>query len=222
MNFSIKTAALGLLLLGFAACKKDFTNPNAATQEETFASDRAATAVAAGLQRQYTAGAASSLYALVNANGFVTNELILRNAGNIPELQLSTGGPAVDATNSVLANVWTRSNKIIYDAHNVIRFANTLGDRSYASGLISFASIFKALSIGNMAMLWERIPDTTGANVNFISRVDGFRKAVTVLNSAIAVYNAATPNGLVMSRLPAGINIPNTLQALKARYSLYA
>ncbi|HZH35940.1 MAG TPA: RagB/SusD family nutrient uptake outer membrane protein [Flavisolibacter sp.] len=222
MNFSIKTAALGLLLLGFAACKKDFTNPNAATQEETFASDRAATAVAAGLQRQYTAGAASSLYALVNANGFVTNELILRNAGNIPELQLSTGGPAVDATNSVLANVWTRSNKIIYDANNVIRFANTLGDRSYASGLISFASIFKALSIGNMAMLWERIPDTTGANVNFISRVDGFRKAVTVLNSAIAVYNAATPNGLVMSRLPAGINIPNTLQALKARYSLYA
>ena len=222
MNVNIKIAAAVLLLAGTVSCKKDFTNPNAATQEETFTSDRAATAVAAGLQRQYTAGAASSLYALVNANGFVTNELILRNAGNIPELQLSKGGSDVDATNSVLANVWTRSNKIIYDANNVIRFANTLGDRSYASGLISFSSIFKALSIGNMAMLWERVPDTTGANVTFISRVDGFRKAVTVLNSAIAIYNANPPNGLVLSRLPVGINIPNTLQALKARYSLYA
>jgi hypothetical protein len=84
-------------------------------------------------------------------------------------------------------------------------------------------SIFKALSLGNMAMMWERIPDTVGiGNVPFISRVDGFKKAVAVLNNAIAVYNANTPNSLVISRLPVGINIPNTLQALKARYSLYA
>lgn len=126
MNRYIKCGATVALLASLASCKKDFSNPNAPTQEETFASDRAATAVAAGLQRQYTAGAASSLYALINANGFVTNELILRNAGNIPELQLFTGGGAVDATNTVLANVWTRSNKIIYDANNVISFASTL------------------------------------------------------------------------------------------------
>lgn len=222
MNLKIKIAATGLLFTSFVACKKDFTNPNAATQTETFASDRAATAVTAGLQRQYTAGAASSLYALVDANGFVTNELLLRNAGNIPELQLSTGGSAVDATNTVLYNVWTRSNKIIYDADNVIRYANTLGDKTYSSGMISFAAIFKALSIGNMAMLWERIPDTTGQNVPFISRVDGFKKAVAVVNLGIAAYSANNPNSLVISRLPAGINIPVTLQALKARYSLYA
>src|SRR6476469_1478056 len=101
MNVKIKILTAVLLCAGMASCKKDFTNPNAATETETFASDRAATAVAAGLQRQYTAGAASSLYALVDANGFVTNELLLRNAGNIPELQLSTGGSAVDATNTV-------------------------------------------------------------------------------------------------------------------------
>lgn len=222
MNINIKLTALGLLLTATMACKKDFTNPNAATQTETFASDRAATAVAAGLERQYTAGAASSLYALIDANGFVTNELLLRNAGNIPELQLSTGGSAVDATNTVLANLWTRSNKIIYDADNVIRYANTLGDKTYSSGMISFAAIFKALSLGNMAMMWERIPDTTGQNVPFISRVDGFKKAVAVANLGLAAYTANTPNGLVVSRLPAGINIPNTLLALKARYALYA
>jgi len=223
MNLKIKIAAAVFLFVSMASCKKDFTNPNAPTLEQTFASERSATAVAAGLQRQYSTTAVSPLYNLVNANGFVTNELILRNAGNIPELQLSKGGADVDNTNTVLANIWARSNKIIWDADNVIRYANSLADKTYASGMISFASIFKALSLGNMAMMWERIPDTTGIrNAPFISRVDGFRKAVAVLNNAIAVYNANTPNSLVISRLPVGINIPNTLQALKARYSLFA
>ena len=222
MNLRIKPAAITFLVLGMASCKKDFTNPNAPTQAETFASDRAATAVAAGLERQYSTTAVSPLYNLVDANGFVTNELILRNAGNIPELQLSTGGSAVDATNTVLYNLWARSNKIIWDADNVINYANGLADKTYSSGLISFASIFKALSLGNMAMFWEKVPDAAGTNVQFISRVDGFKKAVAVLNNAITVYNANTPNSLVTSRLPVGIDIPNTLQALKARYSLFA
>lgn len=216
----IISASLFTVLL--SGCKKDFENPNAATEEETFSSDRAATAVAAGLQRVYSTTAASPLYALINANGFVTNELILRNAGNIPELQLFTGGNAVDATNSVLYNIYAKSNKIIFDANNVIRFANGLTDKNYASGLISFSSIFKALSIGNMAMLYEKIPDTTGQNVTFIDRIDGYKKAIAVLNNAIAVYNANPPSTLVISRLPANTNIINTLYALKARYSLFA
>jgi hypothetical protein len=115
VNLKLFIFFASLVLVTAAGCKKEFSNPNAATEEETFASDRAATAVAAGLQRAYSTTAVSPLYALVNANGFVTNELILRNAGNIPELQLSTGGSAVDATNTVLYNVWARSNKIIFD-----------------------------------------------------------------------------------------------------------
>jgi phage tail protein X len=202
------------------SCKKDYKNPNAATTEETFGSDRAATAVAAGLQKVYSTTAAGTLYALVDANGFVTNELLLRNAGNIPELQLSTG--AVDATNTVTYNIWTKSNKIIFDANNVIDFANGLQDKNYSSGLISFASIFKALSIGTLSMLWEQVPDTVGQRVTFISRIDGYKKAISVLNNGIAAYNANLPNGLVRSRLPDSTKILNTLYALKARYSLYA
>lgn len=228
LTIFLLTAALFTLLA--AGCKKDFDNPNQATAEETFASDRAATAVAVGLQRVYSVTAASTLYALVNANGFVTNELLLRNAGNIPELQLWTGGSAVDGTNTVLNNVWSRSSKIIYDANNVINFANGLEDKNYASGLISFASIFKALSIGNMAMFWEQIPDTIGQNVGFIDRIEGYRKAVAVLNNAIEVYTANPPSTAILNRLQARdattgaypIDILNTLYALKARYALFA
>jgi starch-binding outer membrane protein, SusD/RagB family len=220
-KYNYQLILLAAVLLAAGACKKDFTNPNAATEEETFNSDRAATAVATGIQRVYSTTAASPLYALINANGFVTNEIILRNPGNIPELQLSTGGNAVDGTNTVLANVWTKSNKIIYDANKVIAFAEGLDDKAYASGLISYVSIFKALSIGNMSMLWEQVPDTVGANVGFISRVDGFKKAIAVLDRAIALYNANPPSASVINRLPAEVNVINTLYALKARYSIY-
>jgi hypothetical protein len=71
-------------------------------------------------------------------------------------------------------------------------------------------------------MLWEKIPDSVGQAVGFIDRIDGFKKAVAVINNGIAVHNANAPSTLVLSRLPANINIINTLYALKARYSLYA
>jgi starch-binding outer membrane protein, SusD/RagB family len=220
INFSILTLVSGLTF--FAGCKKDYVNPNQPTYEEVFTNERAVTAVATGLQQIYSTTAASSLYALINANGFVTNELILRNAGNIPELQLSTGGNAIDATNTVLLNVWSKSNKIIYESDSVINYATRLQDRTYASGLISFVSIYKALSIGHLSMFWPNVPDTTGENVTFIDRVAGFQKAVAVLDNAIAWYTSNAPNSVVLSRLPAEVDLLNTLYALKARYSLYA
>jgi starch-binding outer membrane protein, SusD/RagB family len=221
-NYKVLLLPSIILLTITTGCKKDFSNPNAATQEQAFSSDQAATAVALGIQRNYSTTAASPLYNVVDANGFVTNELVLRNAGNIPELQLSTGGAAVDATNTALLNVWTKSSKIIFDANNIINYAQTLQDKNYASGLISFVSIFKALSIGNLAMFWEKIPDTTGQSVTFIDRIDGYKKAVAACDKAIAVYNANPPSATVKNRLSNEVDVINTLYALKARYSLFA
>jgi starch-binding outer membrane protein, SusD/RagB family len=221
-NYKVLLLPSIILLTIATGCKKDFSNPNAATQEQAFSSDQAATAVALGIQRNYSTTAASPLYNVVDANGFVTNELVLRNAGNIPELQLSTGGAAVDATNTALLNVWTKSSKIIFDANSIINYAQTLQDKNYASGLISFVSIFKALSIGNLAMFWEKIPDTTGQSVTFIDRIDGYKKAVAACDKAIAVYNANPPSATVKNRLSSEVDVINTLYALKARYSLFA
>lgn len=203
-------------------CKKEFANPNAPSLDEVSASDRAITGVATGLQKIYSTTAASSLYAVIDANGFLTNELILRNAGNTGELQLSTGGTAVDATNTVLANIWTNSNKVIADANNVIGYANQSSDKSYATGLIAYVSIFKALAIGNMCMFWEQVPDTIGQNVKFIPRADGYKKAIAVIDNALALLSVNTISTSFTNRVPAEVNIVNTLNALKARYSLYS
>jgi len=113
-----------------SGCKKDYTDPNKAMEDDLFANPTKAglSGVATGLQRVYTLGRASNLYNLVTVNGLLTNELIVVNPGNTAEVQLATGGTAVDGNNAVLTTFWTNLNKVIYDADRVITSAKTLGD----------------------------------------------------------------------------------------------
>lgn len=203
-------------------CKKDFTDPNRATQDEVFSSPRGLAGVAVGLQRVYTLGRGSTLYNLITVNGLTTNELFVVNSGNTAEVQLATGGNAVDGNHTMLTTFWTTCNKVIYDADLVIDNAKNLGDKNYASGLIAYASIFKALSIGDMAQFWEKVPAGIGSNVTFIDRVDGFKKAITVLDEAITAVGSFPISSAFYANVPAGIDVVNTLHALKARFSLYA
>jgi hypothetical protein len=111
----------------------------------------------------------------------------------------------------------------MYDANNVINGASQLGDKGYASGLIGYASIIKALSIGSLSMYWEKVPDTIGTSSTvFIDRVQGFNKAIAAIDKALAAISSNAISAGFTTDLPAGIDIVNTLNALKARYSLYA
>jgi len=224
-NSIIKIVTIGVFIstaVVQSGCKKDFSNPNAATDEQVFSSPVGLTGVVVGLQRVYTLGRGSTLYNLVTINGLTTNELIVVNPGNTAEVQLAAGGTSVDGNHAMLTTYWTTCNKVIYDADKVIASAQTLGDKNYASGLIAYASIFKALSIGDMAQFWEKVPSGTGASVTFIDRVEGFKKAITVIDDAVTAITVNVISASFISNVPAGINITNTLYAIKARYSLYA
>jgi hypothetical protein len=218
----IKLSVFGIAaVLLFQSCKKDYLNPNAATDVQVFSSPQGLTGVAVGLQRVYTAGRASSLYNRVTINGLITKELLVLNQGNTGEYQLQLGGGSVDGTNSLMSGLWTSSNKIIYDADKVIEGAKALADKNYASGLIGYASLFKALALGDLSMFWEKVPAGTGLNVGFIDRAQGFAKAITTIDEALTAINANAISAGFTANVPAGIIIPNALHALKARYSLY-
>ena len=208
-------------VISFSSCKKDYTDPSRATEDKVLTSISGLTGVSVGLQRTYSLGRASSLYNVVSINGFVTHEINILNPGNLAEYQLSQGGSAVDATNTMLLGLWTSSNKIIYEADKVINGAGALPDKSIGSGLIGYATIFKALSLGAMSMYWEKVPEGNGTNVNFLTRTEGFSKAIAAIDNALALISATPINASFLSNLPAGIDIVNTLQALKARYSLF-
>lgn len=213
---------LAFFVISSIGCKKDYINPSAATDQQVFSSAKGLAGVATGLQRVYSAGRASSLYNLITADAFITNQVSILNQGNTAEYQLFLGGGSIDGTNTILGGLWTSSNKIIYDADLVITNAESLADKAYASGLIGYASIFKALATGNMAMFWEKIPEGIGANINFIGRVDGFTQAIATIDKALTAINATAISPAFLSNVPAGIDIVNTLNALKARYSLFA
>ena len=215
---------LGIIALPvfIGSCKKNYDNPNSAPADDVFTSARGLTAAAIGLQRTYSFSRAGSVYNIVTANGFVTNELTILNTGNLPEAQLNTGGTSVDGTNTIIANIWANASKIIFDADRIIAAAPSLPDQGYASGLIGYASIYKALSLGSLAMFWEQVPDTVGTNVTFSDRNGGYTKAVAVIDRALGIIQATPISASFAGNIPPGTDIINTLYALKARYSLFA
>ncbi len=222
INKTFVAFAIFALLMNITSCKKDYSNPNAAPDDQVFSSSRGLTAAAIGLQRTYSLSRAGSIYNIVTANGFVTNELIILNTGNTSEAQLNTGGPSVDGTNSIIANIWANASKITFDADRIIDAAASLPDKAYASGLIGYVSIYKAMALGSLAMFWEKVPDTVGTNVSFSDRATGFAKAIAVIDRALATIQSTPISASFAGNIPAGTNIVNTLYALKARYSLFA
>jgi hypothetical protein len=117
--------------------------------------------------------------------------------------------------------LWTTSNKILYDAGKVINSAQGLSDKGYASGLIGYSTVFKALALGDMSMFWEKVPAEIGKNVSFINRTDGFTKAITAIDNALSAITTNAISASFLANIPAGIDIPNTLHALKARFSIF-
>ena len=204
-----------------SACKKEYLNPNAATANEVLSSPKGLTGVTVGLQKNYSTTRVGVLYAAITLNGLTTNELISINTGNTNEERLAAGGVQVDGTNTILLNVWAGSNKIIFDADNVITNAANLPDKNYAAGLIAHASIFKALALGNLSEYWEQIPSGIGQNIPFVSRIEGYNKAISTIDNALAAIAANPISASFAGNIPAGIDIPNTLNALKARYALF-
>jgi hypothetical protein len=157
----------------------------------------------------------------VARDGLLTGQLLVVNQGNTSEYQLQQGSGSVDPTNTILAGLWTTSNKIIYDADKVISAAEGLADKSFANGLIGYATLFKALALGDLSMFWEKVPASIGQNVNFIDRAQGYTKAIADIDKALTAINTTPISATFLANLPAGIDIVNSLHALKARYSLF-
>lgn len=218
--FKIQVLAIAVAL-ATVSCVKDYNDPARATEDQVIKDVKGLTGAAVGLQRSYSVDR-TNVYNRITASGFLTNELYLLNQGNTAEFQLSVGGDELDGRNTLLAGLWSRSNKIIRDADLIIANAADLSDQGVAAGLIAYTTIFKALAMGDLAMFWEHIPNGTGEEVTFIPRKEGFERAVAAIDNALAAISSNPISGAFLSTIPAGIDVPNTLQALKARYALFA
>src|SRR5215203_627279 len=104
-----------LLLASLAvaeSCKKEYSNPNAPTQDEVFNSADGMTRAIVGIKNRYASNFAgpASIYQAISASALSTREVAVLNAGNADLAQLENGGSNVAPNNGVITSLWTTSN----------------------------------------------------------------------------------------------------------------
>jgi hypothetical protein len=226
IQYSLLSAAF---FSAMVACKKDFRDPSGPSSEEAYSTPTTLANGAVGLQAWYAKDRVGLLYTTVAAGSLLTGETFVTNPGNTDEAQVGAGGSAILNTNSIVTGMWTVSNKIRYEADSILRRTDAIvTDKAFASGIIAYASIFKALAIGVQANFWDQVPDKMGkpdtvtTDVKFITGKQGYTLAVTTLDNAITTVTTTPIGGGFLANVPDSVDIINTLYALKARYALYA
>ena len=207
----------GSLVL-ITSCNKEYINPSTASEPSVTSSVDGLMNLCAGLQRRFTIGRQSPLYTAPIAGGYTVFALYTLNIGNTAEKELETGKGAVTRNNAIVIQMWAQCLLTRTEAETVLNNLTVAGDPADRVGLKAYASIFYALSMGTLVQFFEKIPLTNGDNAEFSPRADALQKAITVLESADADLATTTPSAKFTSKVPAGIDVKNTVKALLARY----
>ena len=217
----IKQISLLLLtgsLLLITSCNKEYINPSTASEPSVTTSVDGLMNLCAGLQRRFTIGRQSPLYNAPIAGGYSVYGLYTLNIGNTAEKELETGKGSVTRNNAIVIQMWSQCLLTRTEAETVLNNLGVAGDPTDKVGLKAYASIFYALSMGTLVQFFEKIPLTNGLNAEFSPRAEALQKAITALESADADLATTTPSSKFISKIPAGIDIKNTVKALLARY----
>jgi len=207
----------GSLLL-ITSCNKEYINPSTASEPSVTTSVDGLMNLCAGLQRRFTIGRQSPLYTAPIAGGYTVFGLYTLNIGNTAEKELETGKGAVTRNNAIVIQMWSQCLLTRTEAETVLNNLAVAGDPADRVGIKAYASIFYALSMGTLVQFFEKIPLTNGLNAEFSPRADALQKAIAALESVDADLATTTPSTKFISKIPAGIDIKNTVKALLARY----
>ena len=209
--------------LGLGSCNKEYLNPSTASKDQVVTSSDGLITLCNGLQYRYsTNGLLSVLYNTVAAGGLSTRELLVLNQGNTEENNVSVGGSSLDNANGIVRNIWTQSHLVKANADLVLANVGNASDAGTRSGIVAYASIFRALAIGTLAQYFQQLPLAAQENAPFVDRVAALRNAVAQLETAATQLASVPVSADFTGKIVAGIDLPNTIQALIARYSLEA
>jgi starch-binding outer membrane protein, SusD/RagB family len=216
-NIAIICALAGNSLL-FTSCNKEYIDPSSASVPSVTASADALMNLCAGLQRRYTIGRQSPLYNAPIGGGYAVYALNTLNAGNLAEAAAQAGKGALQPNNSISTQLWTQNLLLKVEAETVLDNLGVAADPADKVGLKAYGSLYYALSLGTLAQFFEQIPLTKGLNATFSPRADALLKAIAALESADADLATINPSTKFNGRVPAGIDVKNTIKALLARY----
>lgn len=202
--------------LGAISCDKDFLDPGSATDAQVLNDVNGLIAMCNGLTNRLSVGRQSPAYTMPVASGLSTKEMRVLNAGNADEDFLEKGAANVQGNNSVVRNIWEQCNIIKSNANLILANSSIATDAATKSSIDAYANLHKAMALGIMSTFFEQVTVDAGTKAAFVTRNDVLKQAITLLESASTV----TPSAYFTARIVSGIDIPNTANALIARYSL--
>lgn len=222
-NKKVITCGLAILMSILSSCTFDYVNPNAPTETQVLNSVDGLLNYSLGLRYRYSIGASGVLYNAVTVAGLATQELRVVNAGNADLAALDLGGNTVTNLNNTLNNLWLSINLLNGDCDRILGKISVIGDKTLANYVQGHAHLFKALALGTMAQFWQNGPINTttfGTNAQFSSRTELLQKAVDLCAAAVTLIGSDPQPAAFTAILGTSISVPNSLNALLARYNL--
>jgi hypothetical protein len=154
----------------------------------------------------------------VTGGGFSVFAFRVLNAGNTTEAELENGNTALTGANGAVTNLWAQCLFTKNEAEKILNNLDVVGDPADKLGLKAYASIFYALSVGTIEQYYEQLTLTIELGATFSPRADALKRAVETLEAVDGELQTGTVSAKFISKVPAGIDLKNTVKALLARY----
>ncbi len=220
--FKYRFAFLLTTILVLASCETNFDNPNAANDNQVFSSREGILAATVGMQQIY---ATSGVRWIIETPAITTREGgITTTFQNMIELE--DGGSDLPNFNSNVQGLWATMLRVMKIAEDIESSAPALSlEAGTQSGLLAYAKLFKAMTIGSLAQNYEQVIVQTSNNNDaaFISRMEGFQTAIALLNEAKSIITATAISDEFTNEVTLdNIDVTNTIDAMLARYNLFA
>jgi hypothetical protein len=218
------TGLLILILLGglFPSCSLDQVNPNAPTNEQVLSEADGIKALAIGMQAQYSA----AIWDIVAVSSFLSMEYATMPSSVAGLRELETGGGDVQGFNGTVNTLWSRHYRTIKSAEDLINnVPNVSLLPGTKSGILALARTLKAMSLGELIEAYQQVPITVATSMTptFADRNTVLATVISLLETARDEIAATPPSTDFNSNIVGiGFDLPNTINAMLARYALIA
>src|SRR5690606_17882155 len=201
------------------ACDLDLQDPNIPTEEQVISNPATLAQVVVGLQAEYSNQLAEPIY----TTGMVTNELAAHSGTFESFHVIDTGSGPATGDYGFSRGPWAGQYRVSRVANVVIDNADNVGFGPGAvSGISAIGKRYKAMALGNLIQIYQRIPRDVGPNVRapqFAQRDVVLDEIVTLLEEARAQLQQTPASQEFLNDMVAeGFDLENTILAMLARY----
>ena len=213
---------LGAALLATSACSLDLPNPNAGDDVQTLSTREGLFALSVGLRQAYSTSALEPIIHPTRATA--------REAKGVPTFinvtEVEQGGAQLSPNNANTTALFARNYRVVRVADQLLAAAPSVlaADAPARSAVLAHAYLFKAAALAGVAQGFEQGPLTASDGAPaFVPRAQLLAEAIRLLDQAAAEFASnAPPADFNTQVLGAGFNLPNTIQAYRARFNLLA